>query len=249
MSDDFEDDFPEVDVEGVDPNKVSSHVTVDKPGKYHFGIVDVRPRLERSTDRGSQRRQDILVTCEVLESVSGQSPRGSLYFHSIPLSSKGGAALDDWGRERLSAFLIGIGILRKSEGNSVIDPETGSTAVNARTIPERLQRVAQFIGNIRLVKSDDDQYPDRYELDRGRGAFLVDDPSVIDVPKSISALKAIGKEFAAAPAATAKTPAKGTGRRSTKPSDSTADASRGNEVAASTAAESTPGGPGEFDDL
>jgi len=222
MSDDFEDDFPEVDVEGVDSDKVSSHVVVDKAGKYHFGIADVRPRLERNTPGGQQRRQDILVTCEVQESVPGQSPRGSLYFHSIPLSSKGGAAIDDWGRERLSAFLVGIGVLHKGEGNSVIDPETGTTAVNARTIPDRIRSVAQFIGNIKLVKSDDDRYPDKYELDRGRGAFVVDDPAVAGVPKNLNALKAIGKESAAsAPAADIKSSARGTGKKSSKSAETT----------------------------
>ena len=242
MSEDsFDDDFPEVDVEGVDSEKISSHVNVDKTGKYHFDIVDVRPRLERNTDRGGQRRQDILVTCEVLESVPGQSPRGSLYFHSIPLSSKGGAVIDDWGRERLSAFLVGIGILRKGEGTSVIDPETGTTAVNARTIPDRIRAVAQFVGHIKLVKSDDDRYPDKFELDRGRGAFAVDDPAVLDVPKNANALKAIGKE-SAAPPTTGKSAARGTGKKTGK-------ASAEESSPAATAVASPNSSADEFDDL
>lgn len=202
------DEVPELDTEGVDSSKVSSHIVVDSTGKYHFRIADVKPRLEPVNQNGSPRRLDILVTCEVLESVAGQSPAGSLYFHTIPLTVKGGGPPDDWAKERLSAFLCGVGVL-SAQGSEVIDPETGTTKINSKTLCDRIANVKQFVGNIKCDKSDDPQYADKYELLRGRGAFQVDDPAVADVPKNLAALKEIGKESAAKPASPVKSAARG----------------------------------------
>lgn len=209
-------DFPEMDVGDVDSSKIGSHINVDKPGKYHFQISGVRPRPERVSERGDPRRPDILITCDVLESVPGQSGKGAIYFHSLAVGGKGGAAPEDWVKESFSNFLCGIGVLVIRDG-VVIDPETGGPQVNMKTICQRIQATQQFIGDIKLNKSDDPKYSDKYELTFGRGAFQVDDPAVASVPKNAAALKLIGKENAA-PAATAnggngKASGKGTGKK------------------------------------
>lgn len=199
MSTDFG-DFPEMDVGDVDSSKIGSHVNVDKAGKYHFAITDVRYQGDPVTKNGNQRRPDFLVTCEVLETVPGQSGKGAIYFHSLPVAGRGGAAPEGWVKESFSNFLCGIGVLVIKDG-VVTDPTTGTTRIEMRTLAERIMAVQQFIGEIKVNKSDDPQYADRYELSFGRGAFLVDDPAVAGVPKNEAALKVIGKASAAAPAA------------------------------------------------
>lgn len=238
---DFEDDFPEMDVADVDPSKVGSHIAVDKPGRYHFGISEVRARLERTTDRGNQRRPDILVVCEVLEGVPGQSGKGALYFHSMPIAGKGGTAAEGWVMESLSNFLCGIGVLVKKDGQ-IIDPATNSTRIDMRSLCDRIAAAKQFVGDIKCNKSDDPQYPDKYELTFGRGAFQVDADEVAGVPKNVAALKLIGKESAAAPAGGAgtngngKSAAKGTGKKKEEPEVAGAAATVGASAVTASAA-------------
>lgn len=219
MSDDFDDDdFPEMDLGDVDGTKIGSTIHVDRPGKYHFEITEVRPRLQRNTDNGHPRRPDILVVCSVLESVPGQSGKGAIYYHSLVIDGKGGGGMEEWAREAFSNFLCGLGVLVLKDGK-VIDPTTGTTAVHLKTLSQRIRDVGQFIGEIKVNKSDDPKYSDKYELIFGRGVFQVDDPAVSGVPKNAAALKLIGKESAAAGAtagtseADPKSQAKGTGKK------------------------------------
>lgn len=192
-------EWPDFDNDGVDTEKLGSTLKVNKKGIYHFNIVDAKPRMDRVGDNGKERFPDILVTCEVLESVPGQSGKGSLYYHELRVAGKGGSAPEDWIRVALCNFLTGLGILVVKD-DKVIDPETGTTKVNIQTLAARIKAVGQFIGDIKQNKSDDPNFDDKYELSFGRGAFRVDDPAVESVPKNVAALKLIGKAPAAAPA-------------------------------------------------
>lgn len=187
----------EMDAGEVDASTVSSHVTVDLPGKYHMSIANVKVRPEPADEKGNPRFPDFLVTLEVLESVPGQSSKGALFFHNLRFAGKGGVAPEKWLTSSFSSFLCGAGVL-KVQGDQVIDPETGSTKINLKTIGERLLKVGQVVAHLKIKKGEGD-YPDSIELPWGKGIYQVDDDVVANVPKNLAALKAIGKESAAAP--------------------------------------------------
>lgn len=200
---------PAFDTQGVDPSKVGSLVMVDQPGKYHFQITAATEKWETHVVKDSGNgtvdvRPHILLTCTVCETVPGQSPAGSAYFHRLLLGGKGGAAIEDWAKNATMNFLVGIGIIKEHKANGTtyfIDPETNQTAINIPTLANRL-RGLQFIGNIKLNKSDDERYDDRYELPFGQGVFQVNDPRVANVPKNVSIIPgATQAPPAAAPAA------------------------------------------------
>jgi len=187
------------DMSDVDPGKVGSRVTVDKAGKYHFEIETARENFQVMNDNGKPRSPDITVTCVVLEPVPGQSSAGSYYYHHIHLGGSGGGPPEPWQKEATVSFLSGIGLLKK-QGDIYIDPETGAGKLNVKTLATRLQGM-QFIGHIKCEKDKSGQYDDRYCLSFGRGAFVVDDPVVAEVPKCKAALELIGKASAMPPAA------------------------------------------------
>lgn len=188
----------------VDESAVGSAIVVDQVGKYHLEIADAKNRFETMSDNGNPRRPDILCTCRVLNTVKGQSPEGSVYYHQIQLGGKGGGAPEKWQKESTVNFLHGIGLLKKVDGK-FIDPETGTTAINVKTLAKRLQGI-QFIGHIKRNKSNDERYDDKFELLFGRGAFQVNDPAVANVPKNADALALIGGQHQRPQQATAPAP-------------------------------------------
>lgn len=179
------------DTEGVDPEKVGNRPTVDKAGKYHFEIANVKERFGSVNEKGALQFPNILCTCVVLYSVSGQSSEGAIYYHEVILGGKGGGRPDEWAIQATTAFLAGVGILKKVDGK-FLDPETNSTNINIKSLAARLKGL-QFIGDIKREKSKDSQYDDKFKLSFGRGAYQVDDPFVMDVPKNRDALALIGK--------------------------------------------------------
>ncbi len=182
----------DLDTEGVDPDKVKSTLNVDKPGKYHFEIANAKNEsFDFVNTNGDAASPHILCVCVVLQSVAGQSPAGSLLFHRIYLAGKTPQdATPDWIRESATNFLTGVGRLKK-QGEKFIDPATGTTKIDLKTLAERLTH-KQFIGNAKLEKSDDPKYPDKVEFKFGRGAFPIDAAEVADVPKNPAALELIG---------------------------------------------------------
>lgn len=197
MSDEFNDaDFDgfDFDTDGADPDKMESVLTVNKPGRYHMEVANVKPRLELVNDKGEQKSPDFLITATVLHSVPGQSSKGSLFFHNLRVAGPGGAAISETSRDATIRFLVGMGVLIL-KGKQVIDPETGTTKVNFKTLVQRLQG-RQFIANVKYVPPNGN-YPEKWELPFGEGVFQVDNPAVADVPKCRAALKLIGKEHCA----------------------------------------------------
>lgn len=179
------------DTEGVDPDQINNRATVDKTGKYHFEIASAKERFGNVNDKGNLQFPNILCTCHVLQSVPGQSPEGSLYYHEVILGGKGGGRPDEWAIKATTAFLTGVGILKAVDGK-FLDPETNSTKINIKTLATRLKGL-QFIGDIKREKSNDPNYDDKYKLSWGRGAYQVDDPFVSAVPMNRDALAMIGK--------------------------------------------------------
>lgn len=190
--------FDPFDTEGVEPDAESR--PVDKEGWYHFEFQDVKAYPETCKDGNPALPQTphLLFICRVLHTAKGQSPEGSVYFHRFYTGSKGGGRPADGTIRNNVNFLCGIGILKKEkrqingeEKTVAIDTETGTTRVNVESLPQRIKG-RQFIGHIKCTKSDDPQYPDKYELQFGRGAYQVDDPAVADIPKNVEMLAAIG---------------------------------------------------------
>lgn len=198
-------DFGDMDASGVDASQVGSgRLKVDKPGFYHFSVsAEPRPMPYEKDDMSKQRKPDILLTCEVLCSVLGQSPAGSVHFHNLILGGKGGGAVDQWDMKKTLNLLVGLGIL-KVQGEDVIDPETSSTKVNARTLAARINAVKQFCGKLEMGQAGDKKdaagnivgkYEARLEFPWGRGCFPVTSPDVAHVPKNLEAIKAAGIEM------------------------------------------------------
>jgi len=198
-------EFGDVDTSGVDSSNIGSgRLKVDKPGFYHFSLsAEPRPMPYEKGDMSKQRKPDILLTCEVLHSTPGQSPAGSVHFHNLILMGKGGGPVDKWDRDKTLNFLVGIGVL-KVVGQDVIDPETGTTRVNSKTLAARINAVKQFCGKLEMGSAGDKKdgagnvigkYEARIEFPWGRGAFPVTSPDVSHVPKNLEAIKAAGIEL------------------------------------------------------
>jgi hypothetical protein len=205
MSDDFDNvDFPDFDTDGVDETKAESMLFVDKTGWYHFEL-EPKADFRGVDDEGEPRFPGVRCMCTVLETVAGQSPAGAVLKHDVHLGAKGGGAPEAWQRDQTTAFLYGVGILKKVDGR-FIDPETGGTKINVGTLETRLKGL-QFIGHPVAEKSDDPKYDGRVRFNFGKGAYTLDHPAVVDVPKNLAALKAIGR----ADLATGQKPAGGSG--------------------------------------
>lgn len=187
-----------LDSEGVDSAGLDSAVVVDRPGKYHFEIVAVRSQLDRYRDNDMTKPQypHLLVICEVLESVPGQSPAGTIYFHELAFAGKGGGPFTEQEvrtkKEPVFAFLKGIG-LYADEGGKLINTITKSTRVAPGELVKQLQG-RQFIGHIKdeSWKNDKGETIPTFRLKYGKGAFAVGDERVADVPKCKAKLDEIG---------------------------------------------------------
>jgi hypothetical protein len=183
--------FDDFDTSDVDPNKCVSSRTVDKIGKYHFEISKVIPRPDKEDKHGQPREQDINLICVVQCSVAGQSPEGSIYFHDLKVSGKGGGPMEGWVKESTCAFLSGLGLMKKiGEGESAkfVDAATGSTRIDPGAICKKLEGM-QFIGDIKMNEWEKDGQPKKdFKLKFGRGAYHVLHPAVADVPKNRDSL-------------------------------------------------------------
>jgi hypothetical protein len=198
-------EFGTYDASDVDASEVGSgELPVDKPGMYHFLIeATARPSTHYKDDMNKSRKPDVLCICTVLHSVLGQSPEGSVYYHSVILGGYGGGEYKRTDRDKMCNFMVGLGILKK-QGDKIIDPETGSTKLNFATFAKRLNNV-QFVGKITFnaggakftlnesgEQVPDGKYQDKYELSWGKGAFPVGDARVKNVPKNEDMLRAGG---------------------------------------------------------
>jgi len=191
------------DANEADASKTESRLYVDKAGKYHMEVARVTRRLETINEQGKPCAAHLIVSCVVLESVVGQSPAGSYLNHTIYLSAAGGGPPEKGSIDAAASFFRGVGILIEKDGK-LVRKDTGASAMSLADM-ENLLENRQFIADIKLRKSNDPQYADKFELPFGRGAFTVDDPAVRTVPKNLPALKLIGMEKYMPPVATAAT--------------------------------------------
>lgn len=180
-------DDVEIDFEDADESKVESSRVVDQAGSYHLEITNVKVRFELD-DKNNNK--NMLCTCRVLHSAPNQCAEGSIYYHEIMFSGKGGSPPEGWMKDSMLSFLYGVGIMKK-EGKKYIDPETGTPKLNWKTLPERLKNL-QFVGDIKREPSKDDKYDDRFRLKFGKGAFPVTAPEVSNVPKHGESLELLG---------------------------------------------------------
>jgi len=196
MTDGFEDQeysFDDVDLGEVDPEECEQNVTVDKPGKYHFEVEEVIAHPEPFKPDGNEASPHFVAILRVLKTVDGQSPRGSKHYHNVYVAGKGGGPAHPAVIEAACKFLFAVRGLEKSpDGNSFVDPETGSSRFNPGKIGGRIKG-AQFVGHLKFDKPKPDSgYSPRLGLHFGNGCFRIDDPKVADVPKSAEDLAAIG---------------------------------------------------------
>jgi len=210
------------DSDGVDTTKVSNETRfdLDKPGKYHFAIQASEKLAVVNESNGEQTSPHISLTLNVIHTVEGQSPEGSVLFANLWLAGKGGAPREEWQTTQTMNLLMGLGLVVEKDGK-LVDPETGTTKLNWRTWVKRLDGM-QCIGDVKMSKPDANRldprtqkpYPARPELPFGRGLYQVDDPKVKAVPKNVAALATIGKSHAApeAPAGTKETATSPTGK-------------------------------------
>jgi len=90
---------------------LASGDTIDKEGWYHFEIVGVKNEFETLNDKGKEKSPCVVLTCNVLETVKGQCPAGSRYFHRIYVASSGGGAAAEGSVKSALRFGLGIGLL------------------------------------------------------------------------------------------------------------------------------------------
>lgn len=197
--------FEDMDVSGVKTSDVSNRaLMIDKAGLYHLSM-ECEARFDKykkdkngSPDMTKPTWPGINIRLTTLATSPGHSPVGSVMFHEVKLSGKGGGAIEDWARKQTNAFLLGVGILKPGPGDTVIDPETGTTTVKSSTILARLKAIGQIVGKVELSKPTDAFPEPKPEFGWGKGAYPVTSPLVAHVPKNLEALKAAGIELPAA---------------------------------------------------
>lgn len=195
-----DDGFGEIDFDagGVDVEKIGSgdaRQQVTKVGWYHMAIeAKARPLpygngINPDSGMDKKRRPDILLTFTVLKSVEKQDPQGFVHYHNLVLGGSGGGPPTDTERNKTLCVLVGLGILVKRD-DKVIDPETGTTKINTRTLTDRLNAVGHCILHIQFGKGGEKKekpgefWDDEIGLIWGRGAFRADDPKVANVARN-----------------------------------------------------------------
>lgn len=223
------DDFEGFDTDPFDMNEVRSGDTVDKEGEYHFEVTEVVPELGtvKSKDNSKANTPHVKFVCTVMQSVKGQSPEGSKFYHRVFFASKEGGEPADFLKEQALLFGVATQVLREVEvnGKLVCVDTNGEKKLHPRTFAQAKGK--QFIGVVKRGQKTD-KYPNPgLEM---RKFFHPEDAQVEDVPKNRQALQMAGY---AVKAAGAKAAGGKNGAASTA-------ASKG--AAASTSAKSATGG-------
>jgi hypothetical protein len=240
MNDDFSDadenDYS-FDGENFDSEKLNtgSGETVDKEGWYHLEISDVVPELDTLDTNGNPHTPQIRFDMTVLQTVEKQSPAGHRLYHRIFLATKDGAPPKEGTVAAALRLGIACGLLEHKEKDGREVTVVKSTQ-NTR-IPSQIWKQAkgrQIVAKVKLEKSDNPKYKDKYAIPYGE-CFDVSDPKVVDVPKNGEALQMIGKVV---------TPASSTRPAAAPP----AAASNGNGAAAAPQQQAAPTGAAPFDD-
>lgn len=192
---------------------LASGDTIDKEGWYHLEIVGVKNEFDTLNDKGKEKSPCVVLTMNVLESVKGQCPAGSKYFHRLYVASKGGGAAAEGSVKSALRFGLGIGLLTEVEKDGrpvIVDMQTGSTRIPASIWQRALNK--QLVAKIVKEKNDDPKFPDKYAIPFGRAYHPLDD-AVADVAKNKEALAMLGgtappKSPAKSDTAKAETPPK-----------------------------------------
>ncbi len=184
------------------PETLPSSSRVQEPGFYHCVVTELD---EEPRDRSNALMEGFKPTFEVLDGTARVNnvctQRGFTHeqtlFSAKPGQSEGAIK---WNKAKQAAFLIATGLVSKDQlGKSV--------NIN---LADALQK--QVVINL-VPKNDDSGY---LEI-AWANIYAVDDPKVAAVPKDVAALRLIGKESAAAPAASAAaTPAKAPAKPATR---------------------------------
>lgn len=170
------------------PETLPSNNKVQEPGFYHCVVTEID---EQPRDKNNALMEGFKPTFEVLDGTARVNnvctQRGftheQILFSPKPGQSEGGIK---WSKAKQAAFLLATGLVNKDHlGKSV--------KIN---LADALQK--QVVINL-VPKNDDSGY---LEI-AWANIYAVDDPKVAAVPKDVAALRLIGKESAAAPAANA----------------------------------------------
>ena len=185
--------------DSVDRDSLETSPGIDAEGWYHLQVRDVTPHLEKEQPEDpknpdgpkKEATPHILLQCEVMMNVKGQSPMGRSLFHRLYTASKGGGPAADGTRNSNIRFLTGIGAMKWQEidGKQIaVDLETGKPSVTLNTFTRCKGK--HFIAKVEFEPPNDPKYKGKYTIPFGR-VYQIGDPKVAGVPynKEIIALE------------------------------------------------------------
>ena len=105
---------------------------VNREGMYHMEVSDVEFKLDRAktyTKDGKEISEPatphVILKMKVLQTVEGQSPEGTGYWHRVFLKEKGGDELSDGKKKGLVKQLVRLGLLRLNDAGGLIVASSG----------------------------------------------------------------------------------------------------------------------------
>lgn len=203
----------------VDDIRSRAQGTVDKPGWYQFEISNVELKLSPVNEKsGKENTPHILFTCTVANTVKGQSPVGSKFFHRLYVGGKGGTEAAQYCKDQAVLFgsipSIGVFEVRDVNGKRVAVDVVSKLP---KVLPSAFQRAKckYFMGKLGMGRATD-QYEAKLEM---REVADPRDESVADVPKDWELLEAAGIRRPAAGAAAASTGTKAGGAKAAPKKD------------------------------
>lgn len=159
---------------------------LNKEGAYHFGINEVVFDLSTVKKGGGAKSPSVKIVMEVLETVEGQCPSGTKYYHRLYVGPKPGEEYPEGSKKGVFKFCLGLGLAKEVEGKGIFDAETGN-----KIGPATIKR-AEGLQCCAMIKHDhDEKYGDQYQIPWNE-VYLPNDPAVADTPKNQSALASGG---------------------------------------------------------
>jgi len=103
-----------MDTDGYD---ASSGGFVDRPGTYHLAVEsweEERAKIDKTTGQPETQKIELKIKCQVMNTIQGQSPRGTIYTQRITMRDKDGSR-PEWVVKQFANFYCGAGICRRVE--------------------------------------------------------------------------------------------------------------------------------------
>ena len=128
---------------------------VDKAGRYHFEVQNVKEDLSSVNDSGKAQSPHFSLTCVVIGTEEGQSPTGCIHMHRLYVGAKEGEEYKEGTRKMLLKFLASIGVIEEVEVVSLtgenkkvlVDTETKTQQLGVSTF--RRMQGRQFVAALK----------------------------------------------------------------------------------------------------